>query len=91
MPLPTTNELEVNVALPVPPYVAPIAAAFHLPVVIPPNVVIVDCPTYPEAIEITLFVIVIVEESPVKLTVLDNCVNVMLSVPITIEPLVPLP
>ena len=52
---------------------------------------IVDCPTYPDAIEITLFVIVIVVLSPVKLMVLDNCVNVILSVPITIEPFVPVP
>ena len=39
--MPTTNALDVSVALPVPPYVAPIAAAFHLPDVIPPSVVIV--------------------------------------------------
>ena len=43
--MPTTSALEVNVARPVPPYVAPIAAAFHLPEVIPPTVVIVACPT----------------------------------------------
>ena len=70
--MPANKALAVRVALPVPPYVAPMAAAFHLPVVIPPTVVIDVCPEYVAAIDITLLVIVIVVPSAVKAIVLDD-------------------